>query len=263
MKCFGWVALVAGVAWAAADQDPVPTVDERDVDLLRSTDIHLRESAGLRLASLSLSFVPALRRHAESESDLEVRERLMDAVRRICVRESERQLGEGRVEEALHAIAAAETDVEKVDDLVRRVKAGVEEELRIGFPTGPGRDECCWDLTLIADLIREDYGPWGIAVLLDCLERQDPQIPAFALLREWEDIAPCVVRALAQGSPARRNEACSLLHAMVFLDGKTLTADETLTQALQALTCQTDPGTRQRSQELLDRLRPDTNCGGR
>lgn len=260
MKCFGWIALAAGTAWAVPDPSP----QERDLELLRSGEIRTRESAGVRLASLPLSSVPALRRLAAAEDDVEVRERLCDAVRRICLREARQRMLEGRVEDALRALATADVEAEGIPDLIRRYKAEIEEELRGSFPAPPCRDECCEDLTQLADEVREDYGPWGTAVLLDCLERQDAQIPAFALLRERDDIVPCVVRAVVQGPPARRNEACTLLHAMVLLDGKSVHSDEALTRTLRALAGdrKIDPGVRDRSRELLDRLASAANgCG--
>lgn len=249
MQYFVWVAL----AWTAQE------AGLEEVVLLRSDDIRVRESAGLRLAGLPYSRVPALRKRAASEADVEVHARLMEAVRSVCDREATRLLGEGRVQESLVALASAEADG-FLDDFVRRTKAEVETEIQSRLTESPCMEDCSWHLGQISEEFRAEYGPWGLGVLVDAVERQDPRIPAFALLREREEVLPWIVRSLRQGSPALRNDACALLHAMVFLDGKSVDAAETLTSALESLADDPagDPGTRMRSRSLLDRL---TGCG--
>ena len=255
MQYLAVFAVAAGSFFQAGGECSVPC--REDLDALRSDDIRVRESAGLRLAALTPAAVPVLKRLAAADSDGEVRARLTEAVRTICLREGNRLLEAGRPEDALRALASASVDPD-LEGLVRRAKKEVEEEIGGWFPDPFCADYCGPDIVQVAAEIRDRYGAWGAAVLMDCLEHQDPRIPAVALLRERDDLLPCLVRALRYGTPALKNEACSALHAMVFFDRKSVPGSGPLLEALRALADDPtgDVGTRIRSRNLLDRLIP-------
>jgi hypothetical protein len=247
------VALV--LAAAARPQDGAPDLLDRAILLLRSDDIRVREAGERRLSRLPPADVPLLSRRARAESDIEVRSRLTGAARSIVDRESSRLLAEGRVEESLRVLATAEDD-QDVEGCVLRLKKEAEAELRASFPETSCIDECCGDFPRIAEEIREIFGAWGTAVLLDCLEQQDVGIPAVRILREREDVLPCLLRALDHGSVALRDECCAVLYARVFVDGKPLRGSAGLRRSLQILADDpaADPGTRQKSRDLLEAL---------
>ncbi|MBV8880546.1 MAG: hypothetical protein JO332_11310 [Planctomycetaceae bacterium] len=228
---------------------------EGELELLRAEDVRVREAAELRLAeSLDPAFLPTLRGLIAGECDLEVKGRLSGVAAAVSTRQADRLLSQGHLDEALRFLTgdAAEPDV---DEVIHRLKQNVEAEIRTWFPEPPGICDCPRDIHDCAQEIRDRFGPWGAAVLIDLLGREEKDIPAACILAEMDDdIIPCLVRALQQGNAKLRREACSVLYELVAVHHKSLEDRDGLVAALRELAADpvADPDTRFRSQWLLD-----------
>jgi hypothetical protein len=263
--------LLAASGAPVRGQEEIPSEAGRILDQLRSEDIGVRERAELALADWPCSSLPLLTRLAARESDLEVRARIGSARQRVALREADRLLGEGRVEESLRLLAAA-VAADDPEEFVHRTKRAVEEEIRSWFPDQPSMDDYPRDFGVAARTIEDSFGAWGTAVLIDALAKdEEGGIPAVGILQEMgADVVPCLVRALAQGGKVRTAEACSVLYARVFIQHAPLDDCPGLSLLLCAVA--TDPSAdrdvRWRSRQVLQwvhsrtRRRPVIPFGG-
>lgn len=229
----------------------------RTLEALRSDEIGVREDAVRALGALPAAAMPALREFIAAEGDPEVRERAAEGLRRIAVREAERDLAEGRLHDALRALAAVDEHAD-LDAAVARTRDAVSEEIRGWFPCQPEMDDCPHDYAEAAREIRERFDLWGTAALLDLLTRPNEHVPAAALLLEMDDeIVPTLAAGVRGGSLDQRREFCGVLHARAIVRGRALRDEHGLGDSLRVLAEDPaqDPGTRQRCLELLDQLR--------
>jgi hypothetical protein len=231
---------------------------ERDAELLRSDDIRVREAAERRLGSLPAARVPFLRARLAAEGDCEVRERLTEALRRVCAVEADRLLSEGRVDACLSWLSGFGEGQER-EAFVRETKQEVARRIRAELPESPCTDDFPQDYSILATDIEREFGPWGIAVLFDALEAGDSDLPAVSILQEMGDgLVPCLARALRERGPNLRREISAVLYAMTFDHDRIVEDGFGLSEGLTALAegPGVDPGTRMRCRYVLERLRP-------
>jgi hypothetical protein len=234
-------------------QDPV----QAHVDRLASEDIAERERGLQALKSLDPRVLPQLRKAAEAATDVEARARLTAAIRHLTLREADRSLAKGNFSRALSLAAMADGSSDP-DAYVAATKAQVAQEVRDRFPACPMMDDCPTDLELVARDILEDYGPWGVAVLLDALSQEDVDFPAARLLARLPDaVVPALRQALASSNPVLRREACAVVNAMAFEEENLPDDGVVFSDVLQAALADpfTDRGTRMRIDLILDRIR--------
>jgi len=192
--------------------------DLSDVDLLYAEDIRIREAAERRLAGHGPDWISLLRHRSAVESDVEVKARLEAAANVILMRQVGHLLGEGLVEETLRVLSR---DERNLDDFLKRNKQAVEDEIRGWFPKSEEGADCAIDAATAADQIRERFGAWGTAVLLEVLGRDEKVIPVSMILVEMnDDVVPCLARALRQGSSTVRKEVCTVLYVRVCVNGR-------------------------------------------
>ena len=204
-----------------------------DVDRLHSPDIRIREAAERRLADHGPEWIPLLRRRSAIEIDAEVKARLGAAADVILSRETGHLLREGSVDAALRMLSGDEEDLEA---FISGNKQAVEAEIRGWYPQADERSDCTIDNATAAEQIRERFGIWGIAVLLDGLGREDKAIPASGILAEMnDDVVPCLSRALRGGSPTFRREACTVLYVRVCVNGRPIEEGSGLSEALRSV----------------------------
>lgn len=231
---------------------------ERDVELLRSEEIRVREVAEQRLGRLPAARVPFLRARLAVEDDCEARERLAEALRRVSAAEADRLLSEGRLEECLGWLSGLGEGRSR-EDFVLETKHEVARRIRGQLPDSTCTDDFPQDYSILAASIEHDFGPWGIAVLFDALENGDSDLPAVAILQEMGDgLLPCLARALRERGPNLRREICAVLYAMTFEHDRIVQNEFGLSEGLTALAegPDSDPGTRMRCRYVLERLRP-------
>jgi hypothetical protein len=231
---------------------------DRDLELLRSDEIRDREAAERRLASLPADAAESLWRRASVNPDAEVRARVAEAIREISLREADRLLTGGYVQESLRWIAGAIGDRDG-DELILRTKQTVAHDIRDLIPESPCTDDFPQDYAILATTIDHQFGAWGIAVLLDALANGESGIPAVALLQEMGDeILPCLARGLERGEQALKREICMVLYGMTFDHDRLLEDTCGLAAALAAVAEDpaTDGPTQGQSRYALTRIRP-------
>jgi hypothetical protein len=237
-------------------QDPTAEVQVQ-VDRLASEDIRERERGLDALKAFDPCVLPRLRELAEVTTDAEARARLTAAIRHLTLREADRALADGDFSRALRLAALAD-GASDPDAYVAATKTQVAREVRDRFPLCPTMDDCPIDLELLAGDIIEDYGPWGVAVLLDALAEDDADFPAARLLARLPDaVVPALRQALASSNPVLRREACYVVNAMAFELENLPEGGIPFTEALQAALADpsTDRGTRMRIALILERIR--------
>jgi hypothetical protein len=236
-------------------QDPTAEVQVQ-VDRLASEDISERERGLDALKALDPRVLPQLRKIAGGLTDAEARARLTAAIRHLTLRDADRALVEGDFSRALRLAALAE-GASDPDAYVAATKAQVALEVRDLFPMCPMMDDCPTDLESLAGDIVEDYGPWGVAVLLDALA-QDADFPAARLLARLPDaVVPALRQAIASSNPVLRREACYVVNAMAFEEENLPEGGIPFVEALQVALDDpsTDRGTRMRIALILERIR--------
>ena len=228
--------------------------DLGDLDLFQSADIRIREAAERRLADHGPEWIPLLRRRSAIEGDAEVKARLGAAADVILRRQTDHLLREGFVDAALRVLSGGERDLEA---FISGNKQAVEAEIRGWYPQSDERSDFSIDNATAAEQIRERFGPWGTAVLLDALGHEDKVIPASGILVEMDDdVVPCLTRALRGGSLAFRSEACTVLYVRVCVNGRSVEEGSGLSGALRSVEGDpsTDSETRFYARSLLDQI---------
>lgn len=253
------VVLCGALLWAtgSARAQEAPGGVEKDLDALRSEEIRDREAAERRLARLPADQAEPLWRRVSSSPDAEVRARVAQAVREISLREADRLLTNGYVQEALRWIAGA-ADERDAEVLVLRTKEYVAHEIRGLIPESPCTDDFPQDYAVLATTIDHQFGAWGIAVLLDALADGESAIPAASILQEMGDeILPCLTRCLERGERELKREICAVLYGMSFDHDRLLEDGFGLAAALAAVAEDpaTDAATQGQSRYVLERLR--------
>ena len=237
-------------------QDPSAGV-QAHVDRLASEDIAERERGLEALKALDPRVLPQLRKVAGTATDAETRARLRAAIRHLGLREADRSLAEGNFPRALRLAAVADGAADP-DAYVDATKAQVAQDVRDRFPACPMMDECPTDLELLAGDIVEDYGPWGVAVLLDALSQEDDGLPAARLLARLPHVVvPALRQALASSDPILRRQACYVVNAMAFEEENLPEDGIAFADVLQLALDDpfTDRGTRMRIDLILGRIR--------
>lgn len=255
-----WIVIVLGPLFShpglAQERALLPAVGAF-LSHLRSSEIGDRERGERQLRRLTVQWIPLLRSLVAGERELEVSERLRNILRTIALREADRQYREGCMEETLHYLAESEGAARPEDFVIRR-KSDVKARIRSWISEGSVTEDFPSPFEGLAQSIEIEFGPWGVAVLLEVLENEPGgEIPAGSILEQMGDpVIPSLVRALGRGKVRMVKEICLVLHDITF---SRETDPETGARLLLSLSSTSldptmDPWSRIRSRHLLSQL---------
>lgn len=235
------MCLVLLLGWRAAfsTQDR-PATEELTAlfELLSADDPGQRKHAELKLRSLGVETLTAIRERLRATADSESRVRLREIVKHILTKEGDRLFSAGEMQPALARYAEAEGASDGRAYTKERLEK-TRREIRSWWPDGVRMDP---DYAALARRVKASYGPWGMAALLEELSLAGDMtlIHIIDLMEEMgKEAVPFLTKAIQCSNDNLRANACAVLHRMT-VRGKEMHVTEALLGAIQSLAMNQD-----------------------